>query len=83
VLVACYVTGVTEKMQSNSVQLRNIDFERYLNIQIPLPPIEVQKEIVKRLEKELGEADKVAAEFNRITETLLNLRKAILSEAFE
>ena len=48
-----------------------------------IPSLSVQKEIVKRLEKELGEADKVAAEFNRITETLLNLRKAILSEAFE
>jgi hypothetical protein len=60
ILVACYVTGVTERMQSNSVQLRNLDFERYLNIQIPLRPLEIQKEIVERLEKELGEADKVA-----------------------
>lgn len=38
---------------------------------------------MERLEKELGEADKVAAEFKRITETVSNLRKAILSEAFE
>ena len=82
VLVACYGTGVTEKMQSNSVQLRNIDFERYLNIQIPLPPIEVQKEIVERLEKELGEADKVAAEFKRMVELADKEFKAELDETF-
>ena len=82
VLVACYVTGVTEKMQSNSVQLRNIDFERYLNIQIPLPPIEVQNEIVERLEKELGEADKVAAEFKRMVELADTEFKAELDEVF-
>jgi restriction endonuclease S subunit len=69
-------------MQSNSVQLRNIDFERYLNIQIPLPPIEVQKEIVERLEKELGEADKVAAEFKRMAELADKEFKAELDEMF-
>jgi restriction endonuclease S subunit len=62
---------------------KNLDMKEFADIQIPLPPIEVQKEIVERLEKELGEADKVTAEFKRITETVSNLRKAILSEAFE
>ncbi len=52
------------------------------NIQIPLPPIEVQKEIVERLEKELGEADKVAAEFKRMAELADKEFKAELDEMF-
>ena len=49
---------------------------------IPLPPIGVQKEIVERLEKELGEADKVAAEFKRMVELADKEFKAELDEMF-
>ena len=48
----------------------------------PLPPIEVQKEIVERLEKELGEADKIAAEFKRMAELADKEFKAELDEMF-
>ena len=56
--------------------------EAIRNIQIPLPPLEVQKEIVERLEKELGEADKVAAEFKRMVELADKEFKAELDETF-
>jgi restriction endonuclease S subunit len=49
---------------------------------IPLPPLSVQKEIVERLEKELGEADKVAAEFKRMLELADEEFKAELDETF-
>lgn len=49
---------------------------------IPLPPLSVQKEIVERLEKELGEADKVAAEFKRMVELADTEFKAELDETF-
>ena len=49
---------------------------------IPLPPLSVQKEIVERLEKELGEADKVAAEFKRMAELADKEFKAELDETF-
>ena len=52
------------------------------SIQIPLPPIKMQEEIVERLEKELGEADKVAAEFKRIAELADEEFKAELDEMF-
>ena len=52
------------------------------NIQIPLPPLSVQKEIVERLEKELGEADKVAAEFKRMADLADKEFKAELDEMF-
>jgi type I restriction enzyme S subunit len=52
------------------------------DIQIPLPPLFVQKEIVERLEKELGEADKVAANFRKIAEMADAEFKAELYETF-
>ena len=64
---------------SNYPALRSSEIE---GIQIPLPPIEVQKEIVERLEKELGEADKVAAEFKRMVELADKEFKAELDETF-
>ena len=52
-------------------------------IQIPLPPLTVQREIVARLEKELGEVDKVGATAERVIREAENMRKSILAEAFE
>lgn len=62
---------------------KTLNKKKLAEVPLLIPPIDVQKDIVDRLKKELGEADKVAAEFKRITETLSKLRKAILSEAFE
>ena len=53
------------------------------SITIPLPPLTVQREIVARLEKELGEADKLAAKFKRVAELADNAFKAELDETFK
>ena len=52
-------------------------------ILLPLPPLSVQREIVERLEKELGEAEKVAAGFRRIAEKAEAEFKAELDETFK
>ena len=82
ILTICYVSGVTEKMQSNSVQLRNLDFEQYLNIPIPLPPLEVQREIVAKVEAGLKEADGLVAHFKRLAALADETFKAELDETF-
>ena len=53
------------------------------SFQFPLPPLTVQREIVARLEKELGEADKLAAKFKRVAELADNAFKAELDETFK
>ncbi|MBQ7189596.1 MAG: restriction endonuclease subunit S [Kiritimatiellae bacterium] len=53
------------------------------DLTIPLPPLSVQREIVERLEKELGEAEKVAAGFRRIAENAEAEFKAELDETFK
>ena len=51
--------------------------------QFPLPPLPIQREIVARLEKELGEADKLAAKFKRVAELADDAFKAELDETFK
>ena len=50
---------------------------------IPLPPLSVQREIVARLEKELGEADALAVKFKEIAENADAEFKAELDETFK
>lgn len=46
-----YKNGYTENLQKQTSGIRNLDFNAYKSIKIPLPPIEVQKEIVEQIEK--------------------------------
>ena len=48
-----------------------------------LPPLSVQREIVERLEKELGETEKITAGFRRIAENAEAEFKAELDEKFK
>ena len=54
-----YEKGYTFNLQSGISGIRNLDFDRYLEIKIPLPPLEVQQRIVDEcdaVEKETDEA---------------------------
>jgi len=47
----CYISGLTEKMQSHSTGIRNLDFGAYKAIEVPLPPLEEQRRIVAVLDE--------------------------------
>ena len=51
VLNFIYQQGLTFAMQSGMSGIRNLDFNQYKNIKIPLPPLEIQKQIVAECEK--------------------------------
>ena len=53
------------------------------SLEFSLPPLSVQREIVARLEKELGEADALAAKFKGIAENADAEFKAELDETFK
>ena len=53
------------------------------SVLIPCPPLSVQREIVARLEKELGEADRLAVKFTRVAELADDAFKAELDETFK
>jgi len=45
-----YLSGKTETLQNQTSGIRNLDFDRYKNITIPVPPLEIQQEIVVEIE---------------------------------
>jgi type I restriction enzyme S subunit len=61
-----YISGVTEGMQSHSTGIRNLDLHAYKEIEAPIPPLNEQKRIVKRLEEVFEKVTKAkeAAEKN-------------------
>ena len=67
----------------DGANINNLKFTDISDFKFPLPPLEVQRKIVERLEKELGEADALKAAAERVLKGADNLRKAILAEAFE
>jgi len=46
-----YISGITETMQSRSTGIRNLKFDEYKNIEIPIPPLDEQQRIVAVLDK--------------------------------
>lgn len=50
-LMLKYISGETEKMQSHSTGIRNLKFDDYKEIPIPLPPLSEQKKIVEVLDQ--------------------------------
>ena len=85
VLVAFYVSGVTLNLQSNTTNLRNLDFKGYLDLLVPIPPLSIQKEIVEKIEELLpliDEYDEAAVELETLNKILPDkLRKSVLQEA--
>ncbi len=67
----------------DGANINNLKFSDIDQFEFPLPPLSVQCEIVERLEKELGEAEKVAAGFRRIAEKAEAEFKAELDETFK
>ncbi len=46
-----YISGATEKMQNYSTGIRNLKFNEYKELPIPLPPLSEQRRIVSILDK--------------------------------
>ena len=71
-----------EQLQDGA-NINNLKFADIEDYSFPLPPLSVQREIVARLEKELGEADALAAKFKEIAENADAEFKAELDETFK
>ena len=67
-----YLSGATEKMQSHSTGIRNLKFDEYKEIPIPLPSLSEQKHIVAILNECFTAIDKVKA---NVEKNLINARE--------
>lgn len=58
VLYWWYVSGLTEPLQRRSTGIRNLDFDAYKDLEVPLPPLEEQKRIVAKLDQAFAALDR-------------------------
>ena len=78
-----YIAGETEKIQTNSTGIRNLQLGLYKEFLVPLPSLSVQKKIVEKLDKIFAEIDKAtfAAETN--VKNAEALFQSYLNQVFE
>lgn len=77
-----YVTGVTEPMQKHSTGIRNLNFNQYKALQIPLPPLDEQKRIVAILDEAFAGIDKAIANTERNLANAKDLFESYLNSVF-
>ena len=70
-------------LASNGQIIVHISVKKFQQIEIPLPPLPVQREIVARLERELAAVEKMKKGFEALAETAKAEFKAELKEVFE
>src|SRR5690554_4100045 len=78
-----YVSGKISEFQSGSNNLRNLKFNDYLQVNIPLAPEKEQERIVAKIEELFSELDSGVASLKTAQEQLKIYRQAILKHAFE
>lgn len=78
-----YASGKISEFQSGSNNLRNLKFNDYLQINIPLAPEKEQETIVAKIEELFSELDSGIASLKTAQEQLKVYRQALLKHAFE
>ena len=78
-----YRTGKIVDYQGGSNNLRNLKFNDYLGISIPVPPKDEQRRIVSKIEELFSELDKAIENLKIAREQLKVYRQVVLKHAFE
>lgn len=78
-----YASGEVVKFQAGSNNLRNLKFNDYLTIDIPIPPLSEQKAIVEKIEELFSELDNGIEELRTAQDQLKVYRQSLLKWAFE
>ena len=78
-----YKSGDIRAYQAGSNNLRNLKFDDYLGIEIPIPPYLEQNRIVAKIEELFSELDKGIESLKTAQTQLKVYRQALLKHAFE
>ena len=78
-----YLSGATEKMQSHSTGIRNLKFDEYKEIEIPLPTLPEQHRIVSILDQCFSAIDKAKANAEQNLKNTKELFESYLQGVFE
>ena len=78
-----YKAGKTFAYQGGSNNLRNLKFNDYLTIRVPIPPASEQLRIVTKIEELFSELDKGVESLKKARAQLNVYRQVVLKHAFE
>ena len=78
-----YISGATENMQSHSTGIRNLKFDDYKAIQIPLPPLQEQQRIVAILDEAFAAIAQAKANAEQNLKNAKELFESYLQSVFE
>lgn len=78
-----YSTGNIHDYQAGSNNLRNLKFDKYLSLEIPIPPLPEQRAIVKKIETLFSSLDADIADLKKAQVQLKIYHQAVLKKAFE
>lgn len=78
-----YITGETEKIQTNSTGIRNLQLGLYKEFLVPLPSLKIQQTIVTKLDRIFTEIDKATVVAEANAKNAEALFQNYLTEIFE
>ena len=82
-LLNLYVAGKTEKIQTNSTGIRNLQLSLYKDFLVPLPSLATQQKIVAKLDAIFAEIDTATAAAEANANNAEALFQSYLTEVFE
>ena len=83
VLYWWYVSGLTEPLQRRSTGIRNLDFDAYKSLEVPLPSLDEQKRIVAKLDQAFAALDRARANAEANLDAAIKLPETWLQGLFE
>lgn len=78
-----YIAGETEKIQTHSTGIRNLQLSLYKEFLVPLPPLVTQQKIVAKLDAIFAEIDKATAAAEANAKNAEALFQSYLAQVFE
>lgn len=82
-LKSIYFSPQINELQSGSNNLRNLKFNDYLKLAVPVPPLTQQKKIIQKIEELFSEIDDGIQSLETAKKQLETYREATLIQAFE
>lgn len=77
-----YRSGATENLQNRTSGIRNLAFDSYAELQVPVPTLAQQQRIAKHLDNGMKQIDTLLASIDVQAATLGSLRTSLLDAAF-